>query len=61
MLKRVARFPAAIWRWLVGSLSRHWQNIATALVQVWANKGRSILTTLGIVIAVTSIITVVSF
>jgi putative ABC transport system permease protein len=41
--------------------ARHGQNIATAFVQVWANKGRSLLTTLGIIIAVTSTITVVSF
>ena len=37
------------------------QNITTALVQIWANKARSLLTTLGIIIAVTSTITVVSF
>lgn len=36
-------------------------NIATAFVQIWANKIRSLLTVLGIIIAVTSIITVVSF
>jgi len=35
-------------------------NIITALVQIWANKIRSLLTVLGIIIAVTSIITVVS-
>ncbi|MFQ5805785.1 MAG: ABC transporter permease [Phycisphaerae bacterium] len=35
-------------------------NVATALVQIWANKARSFLTVLGIIIAVTSIITVVS-
>ncbi|MFQ5494042.1 MAG: ABC transporter permease [Phycisphaerae bacterium] len=35
--------------------------MVTAFVQIWANKGRSILTTLGIIIAVTSIITVISF
>jgi putative ABC transport system permease protein len=40
--------------------ARHGQNIFTALVQVWVNKARSILTTLGIIIAVTSTITVVS-
>ena len=42
-------------------LARNGQNVATALVQIWANKGRSVLTTLGIIIAVTSTITVVSF
>ncbi|MBU0638430.1 MAG: ABC transporter permease [Planctomycetes bacterium] len=35
-------------------------NVATALVQIWANKIRSLLTVLGIIIAVTSIITVVT-
>ncbi len=36
-------------------------NTPTAIVQIWANKIRSLLTVLGIIIAVTSIITVVSF
>ena len=40
--------------------ARHWQNILTAFVQIWSNKARSFLTTLGIIIAVTSTITVVS-
>jgi putative ABC transport system permease protein len=40
--------------------ARHWQNIQTAFVQIWSNKARSLLTTLGIIIAVTSTITVVS-
>lgn len=35
-------------------------NVATALIQIWSNKIRSLLTVLGIIIAVTSIITVVS-
>jgi putative ABC transport system permease protein len=35
--------------------------VAAALVQIWANKARSVLTTLGIIIAVTSTIVVVSF
>ncbi len=35
-------------------------NVITALVQIWANKVRSLLTVLGIIIAVMSIITVVS-
>ncbi|NOT01477.1 MAG: ABC transporter permease [Phycisphaerales bacterium] len=47
-------------RWAVSAASRNAQNVATAAVQIWANKGRSVLTTLGIVIAVTSIITVIS-
>ncbi len=41
-------------------MARQWQNILTALIQIWANKARSVLTTLGIIIAVTSTITVVS-
>jgi len=36
-------------------------NVVTALVQIWANRVRSLLTVLGIIIAVTSIIAVVSF
>lgn len=36
-------------------------NVVTALIQIWANKIRSLLTVLGIIIAVTSIITVVTF
>ncbi len=36
-------------------------NVFTAFVQIWANKIRSLLTVIGIIIAVTSIITVVSF
>ncbi len=35
-------------------------SVATALVQIWANKVRSLLTVLGIIIAVTAIISVVS-
>jgi putative ABC transport system permease protein len=46
--------------WLANLAGRHIQNIATAFVQIWANKGRALLTTLGIIIAVTSTITVVS-
>ncbi len=46
--------------WFLGSIARNGQNVVTALVQIWANKGRSILTTLGIIIAVTSIVTVIS-
>ena len=36
-------------------------NVITAFVQIWANKVRSLLTVLGIIIAVMSIIVVVSF
>src|SRR5258706_1034640 len=45
----------------IGGVIRHWQNVITAFAQVWANKSRSCLTTVGIIIAVTSTITVVSF
>src|SRR5258708_19017612 len=57
--------PASRWarvgHWIGGGAIRHAQNILTAFVQVWANKGRSLLTTLGIIIGVMSTITVVSF
>ncbi len=56
----LVRAPGAVVRWVSGGLWGHWQNVVTALVQIWANKGRAMLTTLGIVIAVTSTITVVS-
>ncbi len=57
----LVRLPTRLPRLLWGSISRTGQNIATALIQIRANTGRSILTTLGIVIAVMSIIVVVSF
>jgi putative ABC transport system permease protein len=57
----IGKLPLWFGTWLGGSFERHWQNIVAAVVQVWANKARSILTTLGIIIAVTSTITVVSF
>lgn len=47
--------------WTTGAATRGAQNILTAFSQIWANKGRSFLTTLGVIIAVTAIITVVSF
>jgi len=49
------------WQVLATRALRIGSNIATAFVQIWANKGRSVLTTLGIIIAVTAIITVVAF
>jgi len=52
--------PLRFGSWLNGRVARQWQNILTALIQIWANKARSVLTTLGIIIAVTSTITVVS-
>jgi putative ABC transport system permease protein len=58
---RVIASPLRFGEWLSNSIERQWRNILTALVQIWANKARSVLTTLGIIIAVTSTITVVSF
>ncbi|MFH0792416.1 MAG: ABC transporter permease, partial [bacterium] len=52
--------PLRFGSWFSGRMARHWQNILTAFIQIWANKARSVLTTLGIIIAVTSTITVVS-
>lgn len=61
MIKVLLAIPRRLWSFLRGGVQRNVQNVGTALVQIWANKGRAILTTLGIIIAVTSIITVVSF
>jgi putative ABC transport system permease protein len=61
MLVRLLTIPLWFGGWLGRALERTWQNILTALVQIWANMARSVLTTLGIIIAVTSTITVVSF
>jgi putative ABC transport system permease protein len=58
---RLVRAPVWLGDRLGGALERHWQNVLTAMVQIWANKARSLLTTLGIIIAVMSTITVVSF
>jgi len=60
-IARLAALPLRLGDRLAGAAERHGQNVFTALVQIWANKARSVLTTLGIIIAVTSTITVVSF
>jgi putative ABC transport system permease protein len=60
MMRRIGNIFKWVWLALVGSAFRSLQNILTAFVQIGANKGRSILTTLGIIIAVMSTITVVS-
>ncbi len=66
--------PSRLWfvvRWLIRapwrflrmayrSVEATIENAVTALVQIWGNKVRSVLTVLGIIIAVTSTITVVS-
>jgi putative ABC transport system permease protein len=61
--RSLARAASLFWRfllWLSAVIERHWQNVLTAFIQIWANKARALLTTLGIIIAVTSTITVVS-
>lgn len=60
-LARILLLPIRFGDRIATSAGRLWQNILTAMVQIGANKARSILTTLGIIIAVTSTITVVSF
>ena len=60
MIRFIVNIPLRFWRAVTGNVSRGLQNILTALIQIAANKGRSILTTLGIIIAVTATITVVS-
>jgi len=61
MIRRIVGIPFALGWWVYGTCARNFQNVLTALVQIWVNKGRSILTTLGIIIAVTSTISVVAF
>jgi len=57
----VLRFGLGVLLFIPHRLAALAANVATALIQIWANKVRSLLTVLGIIIAVTSIITVVSF
>jgi putative ABC transport system permease protein len=60
-MEALALFGVNLLCLLVGwGVIRMRNNILTALVQIWANKSRALLTTLGIVIAVSSIITVVA-
>ena len=54
------RWPWRFTRLIYRSAEATAENSATALVQIWGNKVRSVLTVLGIIIAVTSTITVVS-
>lgn len=61
LASRVARAPFRAVNRVGASVERMASNVLTALVQIWANKARSMLTTLGIIIAVTSTIVVVSF
>lgn len=59
-MKRAGRL-SRVGQAVAGAAARGGQNILTAFAQIWANRGRSFLTTLGVIIAVTAIITVVSF
>lgn len=59
-MSRLVQLPLRLSRAAAGALTATAGNVANALVLIWANKGRSMLTTLGIVIAVTSTIAVVS-
>ena len=54
------RLPWRALRLIYHSIEATVSNSVTALVQIWGNKVRSVLTVLGIIIAVTSTITVVS-
>lgn len=58
---RTVRFAWRVLTFLPSQIGNLAMNVFTAFVQIWANKVRSLLTVLGIIIAVTSIITVVSF
>ena len=61
MSLKLGNIVTAPFRFAVGLVAQTGRNVATAFVQIWANKGRSILTTIGIIIAVSSTITVVAF
>ena len=61
LVRRLVGLPVKLLDWCGAAGERHWLNVVTALVQIRANKARAALTTLGIIIAVTSTITVVSF
>lgn len=61
MIRRAFQVARGGAKRFVASVSLTTQNVFTALEQIWTNKGRSLLTTLGIIIAVTAIIVVVSF
>ncbi len=58
---RVLRVLTGVVVFLPNRAAAFASNVATALMQIWANKIRSLLTVLGVIIAVTSIIAVVSF
>lgn len=60
MIRTLFNFIIRIRNFIWGLMASSSQNVYTAFVQIAANTGRSILTTLGIIIAVTSTIIVVS-
>lgn len=60
MMRRIVDISLHAWSALRYGASRSLQNVLTAFIQIGANAGRSLLTTLGIIIAVTSTITVVA-
>jgi putative ABC transport system permease protein len=60
MLTWPIRAPVWVARLLYYAAATTFSNSVTALVQIWNNKARSLLTVLGIIIAVTSTISVVS-
>jgi putative ABC transport system permease protein len=59
-MSTIGRFILAVLLFLPDRAASMAASVGTALVQIWANKVRSLLTVLGIIIAVTAIITVVS-
>ncbi len=59
-MRQAAQVALSILLFVPDRLGALLENVWTALVQIWANKIRSLLTVLGIIIAVTSIISVVS-
>ncbi len=61
MTQHLGNMLTAPFRFVGGMISQTYRNVVTAFTQIWANKGRSMLTTLGIIIAVSSTITVVAF
>lgn len=60
LVRSVVAVVDRVARGVVAAVMRSTQNVITALVQINANKGRALLTTLGIIIAVTSTITVIA-
>lgn len=49
-----------LWRWVFGFFRLLTQSVLLALTQIWANKTRSILTTIGVIIGVASVTAVIA-